>query len=78
MVVIISVVAVAVEVVHVHVHSVNTDDQETFCIDSVGSNQTAWTEDVYIGPQVFKMKLDTGADTNCMPLEVFKTLRNYN
>ena len=66
-----------------HVHSIDEEyseyDYESFYIDSLeDDNSSAWFSKMKIGSDSVQMKLDTGADTNCIPLNVFRTLTGHN
>ena len=59
----------------------NLNQDANFFIDAVQNNDSnnAWFASVLLGlNDNVKMKLDTGADTNCIPLKVFRTLTDHN
>lgn len=60
------------------VHTVESDF-EHFFIDSLKHDisDSCWYEEVMVNEDKIEMKLDTGADTNCMPLSQFKQLTGY-
>ena len=63
------------------VHSFEEQGQAEFYIDSIVHNtdETAWFATVNIGQTCddIEMKLDTGANTNCLPLRSFRGLTGY-
>lgn len=62
------------------VHSIDEYDTEyeTYYIDTLEQdNATAWFAPIGIGSDKVQMKLDSGADTNCMPLNVFRKLTGH-
>ncbi|XP_049307359.1 uncharacterized protein LOC125777149 [Bactrocera dorsalis] len=46
-----------------------------FRINSFGRNKSNWTKTYQIGSRLVKFKIDTGADVNCVPLNIVKEMK---
>ena len=65
------------------VHSIEEEyaeyNYESFYIDSLDDdNSSVWFSKMKIGSDSVQMKLDTGADTFCIPLNMFSMLTGHN
>lgn len=62
------------------------NDDDIFYMDSIVSKKyfknehkrDSWSENIRIQNNIFKFKLDTGAEVNVLPLEYFKKLKSVN
>ena len=63
------------------VHSVEeAHESSDFFIDSIShedNNESAWYATVHIATQKMDMKVDTGANTNCLPLRSFRRITGH-